>query len=387
MKTNETMAKNVIEKSSRIIAQRKKKSRLAVLFTVIPVLAAAIAVFAVTVGAQRMEKTTPVPNETTAVSDKVTEDEINTIEETKEDSEATEEKTTAVYDTEAEDEIDTVEETKEDSEATEEKATAVSDTEPEDEIDTIEEAKEGPAATEKETTSADISSDVAETTPRYENKDIVWADGVEDQGIGEWYGKTIYGSLNDYLYRDDPQCVLAIRFVPYIEREFVYNGKTYEEYEKAALDELEEEILAKQRYDAFMQYAEMYISIGSGKVTDYGEYNWKKTWYDGMTEFFGEDFLSAYIENETPLYEKLKEDFTHLPTGARDERDEARTAYLKTALQEVTEMLISQNIEYSVKTDSIVIFVTVEEFRSLDLGKYSQSCFQLASRFGSYDDM
>ena len=106
-----------------------------------------------------------------------------------------------------------------------------------------------------------------------------------------------------------------------------------------------------------------------------------------MTEFFGEGFLSEYIEKDTPLYDKLEEDMKHLPTAARDGLSKARGEYLKTAIKEVEEMMTAQNIEYSERDDSVIIFVTAEQFKTVELGKYTGSDFFLASRYGTYDDM
>ncbi len=346
MKTTEMMAESVIEKSKMIIKKRNKRNRMIGLLTLTLLLSVAVVTLAMTSAARNSNNPLPLPEETTAAA--TTENEKTA------ETDADKPETSAVTATET-------------------------DTETTADVTSAEEE------TNKHTETDDVTTSEANT--HIDKNKVLWANGSveEDFCTGEWYGKTVHGSLYEVLMQ--PDVIIAVQFVPYIEEDFVYNGKTYAEYRQEALDETEAEILATQRYNAFKQSADMYIRIGKGKETDLGEYGWKLTWYDNMTEFFGEEFLSKYIENDIPLFDKLEEDMKHLPTTAHDELNKARAAYLETALREVEEMMKSQNIEYSLKDDTIIIFVTAEEFKTIELGKYAESDFFWAARYGQNDDM
>lgn len=375
MKTNEMMAKDVIEKSKKIINKRKIRNRTITLLIVMMFIFVTVVAMVITAGASIAKNPLPLPSETTyeIITKDISEKTVITYEAEKDGQT---ELTNSIAETFGSDEQTPTEQIETSIDTTAAIVTDIPSTESNEQTET-----ERETFTDDETTIDPSKKDI-------DRNNVIWASESleEDEGYGEFYGKNITCSLYEAL--KNPDAVIAVRICLPVEKTFVYNDKEYSKYYDEAVKEIEEEILAKRRYDAFMQCADQYISMRSEKPENYGgPLDWQKPWYDGMTEFFGQEFLSKYIDNNKPLYEKLEEDMNHISTTARGELKKVREAYFKIALKEAEEIIKAQNVEYSLNTDSIIVFVTTEDFKSLSLDKFSESMCIWASKFGQKDDM
>lgn len=209
--------------------------------------------------------------------------------------------------------------------------------------------------------------------PVLDLKDVIWAEnGVMqsvDDGIVEWNGKTVLISLKEKMEAAEENDVFAVEAHPYIDYDYVADGKTLNTWYSEWCDE-------KTRPEILTTLLKEGEELLGGKVD--------AEFYKERMEFFGEELLSRYIADGKLLTKELEKDIEEAKKDA--EKGAAKGAWDK-ALGSYYEHVASglagvSDAEIRVENRSIVIFLTREQFEKLDVPVPGAWSFDLAARSG-----
>lgn len=217
-----------------------------------------------------------------------------------------------------------------------------------------------------------ISSLESVSKNQSDNSKVIWETPQPEQpgsvNINEKeIAYSLYVALNN---EQNKGCLFAVTPVFKIDNQFEYNGKTIAQYEEES--------------DAEYQY---YLHIGElikiGDSLKYGEAlyttgtpegeKWAKELYDNTIERLGKDLISKYIVDGEFFREEAEKVWNNQPTVCYDALITARMEYQKHMNEETVKKLSEQNIEYEFNNkDQLIIFITSEEFKSLNLENVQQ---------------
>lgn len=197
----------------------------------------------------------------------------------------------------------------------------------------------------------------------------------------EWNGKNIGYNLNKAIEQseeDERLFIYTYRSVGW-NGDFVYQGKTLEEYEaeKQAEGEVAKKLAQLLKEGEVLQYGDAVYQTG----TPNGE-RWEKELYDDTVAFYGKELLEKYIVNGTFLKEKVEFDYAVCcEYKAKEAYETACKAYEEQMLEEAKKQLDAQNIRYIYGYiyghGHILMDVSVKEFASLSLNPLSDWYFDL----------
>lgn len=216
---------------------------------------------------------------------------------------------------------------------------------------------------------------------------IVWATAngdSQEMGYSEWNGKCItmslYAALSDEKNKNS---VFAVGVGFELDNNFIYNGKTIDEY-KAEADR-KQQVLdgmgALLKMGEELKYGEALYKTGTpdGK-------KWARQLYDETVENIGEDLLKTYIVDGEFLKDELESDienFSDHITSRRD-CDKAIEAYYSFVAQQTSEQLWERNISSEVR-DGLIVYVSVAELISLEID--NAMFYSLKIKAGEGEDM
>lgn len=195
---------------------------------------------------------------------------------------------------------------------------------------------------------------------------IIFGDGnTVDSAIVDWNGKNIDISLQTAFESYDEKHRFAIyASYNYVDRQFVFNGKTLGEYEAAWREERStlEKLWGLLKDGEYLQYGESLYQTG----TPDGQ-KWDKDLYDKTVMFYGKEFLSKYIENGVFLRDKVNSDIENYQLKAEAEYEKAYQAYTTAMLKAAKDKVIGQNVvcEISSNGNSLILYPTEEQFTTL----------------------
>ena len=181
--------------------------------------------------------------------------------------------------------------------------------------------------------------------------------------ISDWNGKTVWSALAKAL-DEAPDKVFDILARPYIDYDFVYNGKTLAQYYSDMCDErnLSEKLLQLLKTGDSLKYGTQLYEGGAPS----GE-KWAKEWYEEVIAFFGQEMLDKYIVNGEFLAAQVKDD-----AAAALEQKDATKAY-NTAFAAYYQHLketLQTFYPADVKAESgLVLHMTAEEFKNFNPDK------------------
>ena len=198
-----------------------------------------------------------------------------------------------------------------------------------------------------------------------------------DAGLTTEGGKRVTFSLYSKL-RDNADTDTEIAITPNYgtDYNYVYNGKTIEQYRK----EWEENSALAEKYAQLikvgdkLKYGEALYTTGAPD----GE-KWDKDFYYRTLSFYGEDFLAKYIVDGEFLRDKLLEDQAEYENELRTQDHaykvlhEAIDAYNYEMIQATIPQLEQQNIryEYSEAQKALIFYATAAQFDELSLDNVS----------------
>ena len=198
-----------------------------------------------------------------------------------------------------------------------------------------------------------------------------------DAGLTTEGGKRVTFSLYSKL-RDNADTDAEIAITPNYgtDYNYVYNGKTIEQYRK----EWEENSALAEKYAQLikvgdkLKYGEALYTTGAPD----GE-KWDKDFYYRTLSFYGEDFLAKYIVDGEFLRDKLLEDQAAYENELRTQDHaykvlhEAIDAYNYEMIQATIPQLEQQNIryEYSEAQKALIFYATAAQFDELSLDNVS----------------
>lgn len=204
---------------------------------------------------------------------------------------------------------------------------------------------------------------------------IIWAknDTVSEEGFTEWKNKNISYRLMDALESGEENSIYAILARPVIDNTFEYQGKSIEEYyfEMSELPEILSQLLKE---GDSLKYEEALYETG----TPDGE-KWTKQFYEERIEYYGKEILEKYIVDGQFLRKELENDL-----AVSMNKEEAKIAYNKAVeayLTNLTESLPGSFLpEVHTKTNSIIIYLTKDEFDSFTVDNLDEWYFDLAAK-------
>lgn len=198
-----------------------------------------------------------------------------------------------------------------------------------------------------------------------------------DAGLTTEGGKRVTFSLYSKL-RDNADTDTEIAITPNYgtDYNYVYNGKTIEQYRK----EWEENSALAEKYAQLikigdkLKYGEALYTTGAPD----GE-KWDKDFYYRTLSFYGEDFLAKYIVDGEFLKDKLLADQAEYENELRTQDHaykvlhEAIDAYNYEMIQATIPQLEQQNIryEYSEAQKALIFYATAAQFDELSLDNVS----------------
>lgn len=216
------------------------------------------------------------------------------------------------------------------------------------------------------------------------DSEVVWADKDNmEMAITEWNGKRISFTLYDAFEKCEENCLFAIgASCTYVDKEYIYNGKSLAEYEAEMLKE--QELMGKLggllKEGEYLKYGEDLYLTG----TPEGE-KWSKELYDDRASMYGEDILDKYIQNGEFLRDKLERDIENL---CKEEKflqyETALGQYVNDTNINLKEKLEEKGIacDYSLDVDYLLIYVSESEFELLEIENQSDWLFSLAVKAG-----
>ena len=146
---------------------------------------------------------------------------------------------------------------------------------------------------------------------------------TSEAGLVIWNGKTVSYNLYEKLKNADDDESIVIIAAPAVNSEFVYNGKTIEEYENEMSDE---KLLLEKSYQLLKDGDQLKDKLDNENGLIESEEN---NYYNTRIAFYGTDFLSIYIVDGQFLKEKLENDIETLSkqNDAWKAYQDALTAY------------------------------------------------------------
>ena len=214
--------------------------------------------------------------------------------------------------------------------------------------------------------------------------EVVWADKDNmEMAITEWNGKQISATLYDAFEKCEENRLFAIAAnCTYVDKEYIYNGKSIAEYEAEMLKE--QELVTKLegllKEGDYLKYGKDLYLTG----TPEGE-KWSKELYDDRVSMYGDDVLDKYIQNGEFLRDKLERDIENL---CKEEKflqyETALGQYVNDTNINLKEKLEEKGIacDYSLDVDYLLIYVSESEFELLEIDNQSDWLFSLAVKAG-----
>ena len=196
---------------------------------------------------------------------------------------------------------------------------------------------------------------------------VIWASsdsevGEEWEDLQRWNGKYVSHRLYDALERAQDGDIFAIRALPVIDGDYVFQGKTLAVYylEMSEESNLPEKLAQLLKVGDALKYGDQLYLTG----TPEGE-KWYEELYHETVDFFGEDLLSEYIVDGQFLKEKLQEDLeaSSQKTDAAEAYKEARAAYLAETVQALPCALPAQRCPYD--DNCFILFFSRQAFLQL----------------------
>ena len=223
------------------------------------------------------------------------------------------------------------------------------------------------------------------TKPTYH---ILWADSHDNDAEGwtTYQGRECCFCLYEVL-KDHPVDKIAIRIEGGISEDFLYNGKSIEEYREADNQEwwLFQKLSTLIKEGEVLKYGDLVYTTG----TPDGEM-WTQSWYEERLVWYGEELLSRYIVGGEFLKEELEAEVERRINGyqpARDELFAAIDAGKEQAIAELKPVLDSLGLDYEEQTNAgeLVFFATADEFVALPKDAVCGTCHWAARGNGSDD--
>lgn len=231
-------------------------------------------------------------------------------------------------------------------------------------------------------------ADVPDSETALDDKPVIWGDSnefTEDYGICEWNGKSVTSRLYDEFEKNGEDTLFAVTPTNlYLDKDFVYGGKTLSEYEA-------------DRETEYSLFNKLGMILKEGDSLKYGELlykggapngeKWAESHYKERVEMYGEEFLAKYIVDGEFLADKVQED-----TDAMSDRpastlyDEAVEAYRMYTIKELAKTLDGQDIQYEMRDSYLIMYVREDELAQLSLSQPSQWHFGLAVDFNQPQD-
>lgn len=216
-----------------------------------------------------------------------------------------------------------------------------------------------------------------------DDEDIIWAElqDAMEMGIVEWNGKKISVSLYEAFNNNEGSRLFAIAAnYNYVDKEYMYNGKSLGEYESEM--HKEQELIGKLegllKDGDYLKYGKDLYLIGAPD----GE-KWAKEWYDKQVSMYGEDVLNTYIQNGEFFRAKLESDLKNLlKEESQLQYERALDEYISSVNMNLKEKLEDKNIvsDFSLEVDYLLIYVTEAEFEKMQMENQSDWMFYLASK-------
>ena len=216
------------------------------------------------------------------------------------------------------------------------------------------------------------------------DSEVVWADKDNmEMAITEWNGKQISATLYDAFVKCEENRLFAIAAnCTYVDKEYIYNGKSIAEYEAEMLKE--QELVTKLegllKEGDYLKYGKDLYLTG----TPEGE-KWSKELYDDRVSMYGDDVLDKYIQNGEFLRDKLESDLENLfKEEAQLQYEMALGEYDNSVNMKLKEKLEEKDIasDFSLEVDYLLIYVSEAEFEQLEIEKQSDWLFSLAVKAG-----
>ena len=182
------------------------------------------------------------------------------------------------------------------------------------------------------------------------------------EGFTQWNGKTITQNLMRAINAAGDDEVIAIMARPSLDYDFIYEGKTLNQYysEKCAEDSLAEILTMLLKDGDYLKYGEALYTTG----TPDGE-RWAKELYEERIGFYGEEILGKYIADGQFLSDKLEKDIE-----AAENADAARKAYEKAVAAFLEDLAASvtgaRPSEAAPDKRGIIIYLTKSGLKDFD---------------------
>lgn len=223
--------------------------------------------------------------------------------------------------------------------------------------------------------------------------EIVWNEsngGLSGDSAGGFeYGMWLSYDLEDAIYRIEQgyetNQYLAIQ-VWYKEGElldrYIYEGKSYAEHQEElkAWERLQDKYYSLNNEADKLKYGELLYTEGLPNGT-----KWTKEYYDERVAYYGEEFLSEYLVDGVYYEQKLGLDFRN--NKSKIETKGKLLTKLIQSLQEDCAPEIAEAFEQydvTVKNNCVFLFITLSEFKTIDIENKEGYFFYLASR-AAYD--
>lgn len=216
------------------------------------------------------------------------------------------------------------------------------------------------------------------------DSEVVWADKDNmEMAIIEWNGKRISSTLYDAFEKCEENRLFAIAAsCTYVDKEYIYNGKSLAEYEAEMLKE--QELMGKLegllKEGDYLKYGKDLYLTGAPD----GE-KWSKELYDDRVSMYGDDVLDKYIQNGEFLRDKLESDLENLyKVETQLQYEMALREYVNSVNMRLKEKLEEKDIasDFSLDVDYLLIYVSESEFEQLEIENQSDWLFSLAVKAG-----
>lgn len=229
------------------------------------------------------------------------------------------------------------------------------------------------------------------TTKRKNN--VLWSDdcgGIGNEGAVLFkHGKYMkyHMCLHSIVQSAHPNDKIAVLAEPVINMNFVYKGKTMEEYRKEYRKELaiKENLHTLLLYGDLLKYGEALYTTGTPDGT-----RWAESYYKSTIDTIGEDLLSKYIVNGEFLKEKAQSAYDNFQykTDYSKIRNDCNS-HIKTELKGLLDRLEIDYYTLSLGIECIVFNATTEELEKLsncELYELNGFHFHWASRSFCVDE-
>lgn len=211
-----------------------------------------------------------------------------------------------------------------------------------------------------------------------DNIEIKWATSKDsnEEGITTWNDKQVTFRLNEALETNDSEIVYAIYTKPFIDDNYIFEGRTLKEYylDMANETNLPEKLSQLLKEGDSLKYKGKLYTTG----TPDGE-RWTESLYNERVNYYGNDILNKYIVDGNFLKEKLEEDIkvANNTTTAQDKYKIVKKSYLNDLAKTIKGEL---KTEVSENNDGIIIYLKKENFSSLTVSNMDEWLFDLAQK-------